>query len=207
MKRLALVLTFGLAGLAIAGSVPALAGPPTRLINKDYAVKGDNLLTYDTVTKLEWLNLTVTKGLSGNEVLSGAGGWVPNGFRYPTADELSLLFLHPGLGSTSDVFLPELYEPARAFLSLIGATRLNEPNGTALYSEAAGLYAFTPNPLGDGMSVAVVSTIVGFDFGNGPENRGYLQHRETYYAPLEAHLPTIGHWLVRDTNKGAGPCR
>jgi hypothetical protein len=191
----------------IVGTLPVQAARPTLLISRDYAVKGDQLLTYDTVTKLEWLDLTVTKGLSGEEILSGAGGWVSDGFRYPTGDELSVLFLHAGLGSTSDVWMSGLYAPAREFLSLIGATRVNEPNGSAFYSEAAGLYR---NPFafpGNGMSVAWVATLVGYDFGSGIENRGYLQHRQDYYTTLNDHPPTIGHWLVRDANKGVGPCR
>jgi hypothetical protein len=168
-----------------------------RLRSRDYAVTGDGLLTYDTVSKLEWLDLTVTRNLTGNEVLSGTGGWLTEGFRYPTADELTQLFIHAGLGTTSDVWLSELYEPARDFLQLIGAQRVNEPNGSALYSEAAGLYR---NPLaypGWGMSLGDVATIVGYQFPEGVDDRGYLQHRQDWYTGPDDRYPNIGHWLVR----------
>lgn len=194
--------------LLIVAAVPVLGARPILLVSRDYAVKGDGLLTYDTVTRLEWLDLTATKGLTGNEVLSGAGGWVLDRFRYPTGDELSVLFLHAGLGSTSDVWMQELYAPARDFLSLIGATRVNEPNGPALYSEAAGLYR---NPFafpGNGMSIAVVATLAGWVLPDGTVgSSGYLQHRQAYSTGLDDRNPTIGHWLVRDADKGAGPCR
>lgn len=194
--------------LLIIGAVPVLAARPTLLVSKDYAVKGDGLLTYDTVTKLEWLDLTATKGLTGTEVLAGVGGWAFDRFRYPTGDELTVLFLHAGLGTSYDVWKPELYAPARDFLSLIGATRVNEPNGPALYSEAAGVYR-NPNAFpGNGMSIAVVATFAGWVAPDGTVgSSGFVQHWQAYHTSLDERLPTIGHWLVRNADKGAGPCR
>ena len=50
---------------------------------------GDQLITYDTETNLQWLNLTATANRSRNEVLAGFGGFTTTyGFRYATGAEV-----------------------------------------------------------------------------------------------------------------------
>ena len=59
---------------------------------------GDHLITLDTDTNLEWLNLTATVNLSYLEVLAGAGGYTTtHGFRYATGEEIGLLLQHAGV--------------------------------------------------------------------------------------------------------------
>ena len=59
----------------------------------DWQTADDGLITYDDNTKLEWLDLTVTAGISYNTVSSqlGAGG-AYEGFRYATSAEISTLW-------------------------------------------------------------------------------------------------------------------
>ena len=70
---------------------------------------GDQLLTLDTDTNLEWLNLTATAHRSVNEVLGGFGGFVgTHGFRYATGGDLGTLYSHAGItkGLSEPAFRP-----------------------------------------------------------------------------------------------------
>ncbi|GKS58526.1 hypothetical protein YTPLAS18_20530 [Nitrospira sp.] len=59
---------------------------------------GDQLITYDTDTNFQWLNLTATANRSVNEVLAGFGGFTTTyGFRYATGAEVGELFRHAGI--------------------------------------------------------------------------------------------------------------
>lgn len=69
--------------------------PPTArgaLIELDLQVPGDGLITLDTNTNLEWLDPSLTLGLSFDEVSGGAGGWIADGWRYATGAEVCNLF-------------------------------------------------------------------------------------------------------------------
>lgn len=59
------------------------------LVSVDWKTAGDGLATLDTVTGLEWLDLTVTDGFSLNKALSqmGVGGQLA-GWRFPTHKEV-----------------------------------------------------------------------------------------------------------------------
>lgn len=73
----------------------ALQNANAALISKDYAVAGDNLITLDTDSNLEWLDFSATRGISILKILSGTGGWISN-FRYATRTEVETLLEHAG---------------------------------------------------------------------------------------------------------------
>jgi len=81
-----------------------LAAPlaSANLVSRDLLARDDGLLTLDTATGLEWLDVSLTKGLSVNEVLGGAGGWLGAGFHYADFGDLSALFTDGGLKPLSD---------------------------------------------------------------------------------------------------------
>lgn len=80
------------------------------LIQKDLVPgSGDQLLTLDTETNLEWLNLTVTTNRSASEVLGGFGALTTtHGFRYATGADLGTLYAHAGItkGLSEPAFTP-----------------------------------------------------------------------------------------------------
>ena len=80
------------------------------LIQKDLVPgSGDQLLTLDTETNLEWLNLTATANRSANEVSGGFGGFTTtHGFRYATGADLGTLYTHAGItkGLSEPAFMP-----------------------------------------------------------------------------------------------------
>ena len=44
-----------------------------EFVHQDYASSGDNLVTYQTETNLQWLNLVVTSGLTIEEAIGKTG--------------------------------------------------------------------------------------------------------------------------------------
>lgn len=61
---------FGVAFVAIL----TLGQAHAEFIHQDYASSGDNLVTYQTETNLQWLNLVVTSGLTIEEAIGKTGG-------------------------------------------------------------------------------------------------------------------------------------
>lgn len=80
------------------------------LIQQDFVPgSGDQLLTLDTDTNLQWLNLTVTAGRSYNEVMGGFGGFATaHGFQYADGAQISTLCSHAGItkGMTEPALTP-----------------------------------------------------------------------------------------------------
>lgn len=62
------------------------------LVQGDLNTPGDGLVTRDTDTGLEWLDLTETTNLSYDDVVGGAGGLLAGGWRYATAAQVCDLF-------------------------------------------------------------------------------------------------------------------
>lgn len=58
----------------------------------DLATPGDGLVTRDTDTGLDWLDLTQTTNLSYDDVVGGAGGWVADGWGYAGTAQVCDLF-------------------------------------------------------------------------------------------------------------------
>jgi hypothetical protein len=101
-------------------STPSVA--QAALISVDYAASGDGLITRDTATGLDWLDLTETAGLSYSGVLSTSFVTM-DGFRYATETEVGQLFTNAGGSPTATVvFTSGNFEPARLLLNLMGCT-------------------------------------------------------------------------------------
>lgn len=67
------------------------------LIETDLISPGDKLITRDTVSQLDWLDVPQTFGATVADVLNGYGGFVNSGFRLATVDEMRTLFYHAGV--------------------------------------------------------------------------------------------------------------
>ena len=69
-----------------------------ELITRDWLAEGDGLITYDSEGMKEWLDITVTKTMSFDDVtneLSSGGRFA--GFRYATASDLISLWESVGI--------------------------------------------------------------------------------------------------------------
>jgi hypothetical protein len=147
-----------------AGALTLLLMTPSiasaALSSVDLDTPGDGLITRDTETGLDWLDLTETApiefvGPSVNEVLAGAGGWTNRGFRYATTTEVCMFFDHLGLvpdpcpGSTT-------HGATMAIMDLIGESACCP--GQSIYAEAAFDDGGDPNSHGQGGYVRTIQT-------------------------------------------------
>lgn len=121
----------------------------------------DQWLTRDTASGLDWLDVSLTNGLSVQQVL--AGDWVKQGFRYATQSEISGLVSH-ALSSS----LP----PSQAVQGL--AQQLGAPERSAYPFDPSvtnvplyELYGFVVAPSASGESLQVLSAQIspGIDSG------------------------------------------
>lgn len=98
------------------------------LISADYASGGDGLLTVDTATGLEWLDLTATNLQSVNSILGGYGGYIQNGFRYATDAEVLALLTQAGITHFDGVLRVQDWPGTQLFQDLFGITNYISPN-------------------------------------------------------------------------------
>ena len=86
---------------SVLACVPVLAllsdGASADLIEVDLLSPGDALVTRDTATGLDWLDLTLTTDLSVSAIFEGAGGWLASGWRYPIGYELPHFWTNGGI--------------------------------------------------------------------------------------------------------------
>lgn len=113
-----------IAVLAIAASVSGLAH--AGLVKEDLHSSGDQLITLDTATNLEWLNVNATQGQSVDQILGGLGGWTQSGFQYATFGQVGQLLNDAGyMGSISSYESLQLVAngtDAATFVTDLGAT-------------------------------------------------------------------------------------
>lgn len=87
---------------------------------------GDGLLTLDTDTGLEWLDLTATSdpaGQSYNAVAAGFGGFTTEqGFRFATVSEVLILFDNAGVIALNTGFVSANFAPVSQLIGLLGCT-------------------------------------------------------------------------------------
>jgi len=122
----------------------AILIPPTAsamLKEVDLFAPGDALVTRDTVAGLDWLDLTLTLGLSYDDiVLGGAGGWTGDGWQHATCDQVVGLFAAAGmvpLACPSERETGGDNTPRDFLMDLIGRTN---PAASVLPNTALGIY-------------------------------------------------------------------
>ncbi|MCZ6618525.1 MAG: hypothetical protein O7E57_10360, partial [Gammaproteobacteria bacterium] len=94
-------------------------GANADLVITDDPVYGPGAVTQDTATGLEWLDLTKSRGYSVDEVLAGAGGFVNNGFRVASVEEVEVVFLAAGWDGVDQV-VDGLNDDLAAVVTLLG---------------------------------------------------------------------------------------
>ncbi len=118
-------------GLALGAIALTPQSAQAALLARDLTAPGDGLLTRDTATGLDWLDITQTAGQSYEAVRDGFGGYTTQtGFRFATTAEFSTLFASALAGkpnvfiSTPNTFvnLPNTYFAAREVNTLLGLT-------------------------------------------------------------------------------------
>lgn len=140
IKSIAAGLIMGIATVAMTTS-PAHA----VLIEQDLNVAGDMLVTVDSVTGFEWLDLNATLGQSYNA--AEASFFVTNqGFRHATGAEVTALFVNGG--ATVGANIVANFAPSLEFLAKLGCNGncggTNNPFGQGWFDDGSavglGLY-------------------------------------------------------------------
>jgi hypothetical protein len=143
--------------------VTLIAGPMVsnaQFVTTSAWAAGDGLITEDTKSGLEWMNLVVTMGTSVNALLGGYGGLAADGFQIATAAQVGALFNDAGLAystGSSNTPLAANVVPAAQVISLLGCT-LCALAGTSNYGVTEGLIQ-TPGEVGQ--------VVVGVEAANG----------------------------------------
>jgi hypothetical protein len=97
------------------------------LIESDYVYgSSDKQLTFDTSSGLEWLDLTATKGKAVEQVEAGFGGYLANGFRYATGNEILHLFSSAG-APQGDYYDTYHILRVQSLMLMLGVTYQNNP--------------------------------------------------------------------------------
>lgn len=97
------------------------------LIEFDYLPgSGDKKITFDSSSGLEWLDLTATQGRSVYQVEAGFGGYLADGFRYATGNEVLDLFSSAGVPQGTYYDIPHILMVQSLILKL-GVTHQNNP--------------------------------------------------------------------------------
>ena len=146
--------------------------------------------TLDTATNLEWVDLTATQGLSVDQVLGGAGGWVNEGFQYASFGQVGQLLNDAGYaGSTADYSNMRLVADntsANAFLGDFGST--SPPNFTFGF--------MSPFPCGRTIGEDTVCTDYVQISANGAANMGYAIPDSGPFG-ISVGRDYVGSFLVR----------
>jgi len=149
------------------------------LIEVDLSSAGDGLVTRDTATALDWLDLTLTTNLSVNAVLGGAGGWLPAGWRYATDPEVLSLWFNGGIVEIGLAGSPANLPGITLLIGLLGETL-----------SGGGTYGLVASDCPD--------CRVNYLFPNlGSSFVGVASMGDVFYGADHSDAAT-GHWLVRD---------
>lgn len=152
--------------------------------------------TRDTATGLDWLDVNLTSGLSYNAVASGAGGYVPNGWRYATGSQIDALALRY-IGSPEQTFAGGLdFLQTLIIIGLLEPTFLRDlaPDAQAAIATLGYYNDGSPDP-NIGLGEFVVTLLVP-DPAFGVPFTGRWTTFDNFLAPNTA-APQIGSYLVR----------
>ena len=144
------------------------------LIQTDLSAPGDGLLTYDSASGLEWLDLTETYSLFGRDVLANiSGGGIWDGFHIATREEVSSLWSNAGIPFFGGPARP-LYNSVSNLVSLLGG----ESSVRGLTSTTSGSLGYSGEKLSiechfdifEGGNVCTGAALLNSYFNNNYEN-------------------------------------
>jgi hypothetical protein len=185
----------------------ALMAPSAQaaLLAGDLATTGDGLITKDSRTGLEWLDLTATRGASYEAVAAGLGGYTTQkGFRLANGAEVDELFASALEGKVASVvstptvneLFTETYSAAVEINILLGVTfRMSGPGFE--FNGSAG-YVAPVSATGTVTSLTIASEFTSASNSPVQSRRGKSQ-RFSFPSPATVGSNTTGSFLVRST--------
>jgi len=180
---------------ALALAVALLAAPAqAELVEVDLDAPGDGLVTRDTDTGLDWLDLgDVTTNLSYDAIQGGAGGWIAAGWRYATEAEVCHLFVEHTEATACNFNSGIALEPPAAE-NLI---TLLERTGAITTPMELGVFVTGLYDDGTGGPVGQARILVGTTFP--PSFYVLITEATPDATPSSTTSTTVGSFLVRAT--------
>ncbi|HVI88581.1 MAG TPA: hypothetical protein VM659_09770, partial [Dongiaceae bacterium] len=165
-------------------------------------------LTYDPATKLQWLDLTKTQGLSYNDVLNNVSvDYVKNGWHFATEVDLDKFFRDAGLPLTSypngtfsltsnpsDPGYTAIQHDAYTLGSELGWTL---PSGADYYT--TGLFDVVAHPSNSAAPGVVTLAVLGY-LGDGALGDQVQVNEYLDAARRDDYVRNISSFLVRDVS-------
>jgi hypothetical protein len=177
------------------GLVLALLALPAHaeLVEVDLNAPGDALVTRDTDSGLDWLEVEgVTTGLSYEDIQAGAGGWLAAGWRYATQAEVCHLFTaHADLPCNSGES-PRNTAPTDAYdiLDRLGVTETVIITWPVQYLRLQAIYEDGTGGVAAGFALLEVGQTL---------PPGFFWSTETFAVADQFPYGTWGSFLVRAT--------
>jgi hypothetical protein len=157
-----------------------------ELIQRDWLVASDGLLTEDTETGLLWMDLTATRNLKISDVVDRFDDSF-FGFRYATNSEISTLWFHAGIS------------PTFPFSSRIAREAIDLGNllGSWIFTSAPyrwGIVGFSDGEIIHGrFRDYVQQPFIEYDIPSNTAIASFSRHERDDIRSLD-----WGHWLVTD---------
>ncbi len=145
------------------------------------------LTTQDTVTGLEWLDMSQSVNVSAASIIAGTdpGGLAAQGWQLASLGEINTLFLDAGMIAPFDgTISPANFAGADLLIDLLGSTG---GFGDSIFIQAFAGEGPVPGVLFTPVIITALGTIGGASLP-GPG------------VPSSVTNPTIGDWLVRETS-------
>lgn len=185
--------TFLVAVLAVSGTVNA------ALVSVDWQLAGDNLITRDTTSGLDWLDLTETNNMSHNQIIPLLGsGELFDGWRYASGEETVALWGNFGvdLASSPSIRIAARIDPNIATAALM----LGNVYPEYLPSTEFGLLGVTSTPHNANTNCgACAFSTVGAWTSITQALSGYSPLSSSWAQGGEASL-NLGHYLVQTSS-------
>jgi hypothetical protein len=148
--------------------------------------------TVDATTRLGWLGLTLTEGLSPTAALGAFSG-----YRWATEQEVYQFALNAGITAVDDVPRASDYSAAQTLISLLGQTFASTTQfgaqGLALRTDLPGFTVFRdPAIVVAGLTGRVYPGIVTVPAGAAYANVGVFMVRDMAPIPLPATAVLLG---------------
>jgi len=173
------------------------------LIETDDSIFGIKSLTLDTSTNLAWLDLSITEGVSFNDISKELiPGGEYQGFRFASPDEVRSLFNQAQIpdindpGYFSHYGTPENAAPALSLIELMGPSYQIQING-ALLSQIAGFSSQRITSFGfDLIQMPYATVRERVTYQNGIRSYAEVFTTGSAIFPSSSYVG-VGSWLVK----------
>lgn len=160
------------------------------LIEKDLYSNGDGLITYDSKTGLEWLDLTETINLNFNDVFEKTlSGGIYDDWQIANNADVTQLWNNAGINIITFNLLASNYEPVNYLLDFLGRTHFDP-----IVVDYSLSWGRTNNSYSANMHN--VTLLWETDLYNRPEGLAAI-NTNPQQQPNDVSSPTMGTYLFR----------